>query len=305
MKKHADVRIRALLDNVPFYNLWWSIRRLLVIVAGAFIAALGFSLFQVPYNIAAGGVSGIAIIINYFTGWNQGTQYLIMNVPILILGFFYLGRWKFLFYTIVSVFTFSISSNLFILWIPQFMEQYPVTDDMLLSAIYAGLVFGIGNGLIHRAGAAIGGTSVIGRIIQIKTGFPLSQSYLYSDGLIIFASGLVFGWESALHALLTLFVTGLATDFVMEGPSFVRTATIVTDQPQDVANALMLGLDRGASHWSITGSYTGKTRSMVYCTIYRSQVNELKQIVATVDDHAFVVIGNAHQALGGGFLHLR
>jgi uncharacterized membrane-anchored protein YitT (DUF2179 family) len=146
---------------------------------------------------------------------------------------------------------------------------------------------------------------VIGRIIQIKTVFPLSQAYLYTDGLIIFVSGIIFGWEIALHALLTLFVIGMASDFVIEGPSFVRTATIITDSPSDVTQALMFGLDRGASQWEITGSYTGKTRSMVFCTIYRSQVNELKQIVAAVDDDAFVVIGNAHQALGGGFMILK
>jgi uncharacterized membrane-anchored protein YitT (DUF2179 family) len=297
--------IQVLIQQIPFYNIWWTTQRLLVVAAGAFIAALGYSIFQIPFNIAAGGVSGIGIIINHFTGLNEGTLFLIMNIPILIMGFFYLGRWKFLLYTIVSVLTFSITSDVLIIWLPQFLEQYPITNDMLLSAIYAGLVFGIGNGLIHRVGGTIGGTSVIGRIIQIKTGFPLSQAYLYTDGLIIFVSGIIFGWEIALHALLTLFVIGMASDFVIEGPSFVRTATIITDSPSDVTQALMFGLDRGASQWEITGSYTGKTRSMVFCTIYRSQVNELKQIVAAVDDDAFVVIGNAHQALGGGFMILK
>lgn len=262
--------IQVLIQQIPFYNIWWTTQRLLVVAAGAFIAALGYSIFQIPFNIAAGGVSGIGIIINHFTGLNEGTLFLIMNIPILIMGFFYLGRWKFLLYTIVSVLTFSITSDVLIIWLPQFLEQYPITNDMLLSAIYAGLVFGIGNGLIHRVGGTIGGTSVIGRIIQIKTGFPLSQAYLYTDGLIIFVSGIIFGWEIALHALLTLFVIGMASDFVIEGPSFVRTATIITDSPSDVTQALMFGLDRGASQWEITGSYTGKTRSMVFCTIYLS-----------------------------------
>lgn len=297
--------IRELVAGIPYYSAWGAIRRFVLIGIGAIIAGFGYSVFQVPYNIAAGGLSGISIIIYSYTGWPVGTTFLIMNIPLLFLGFLKLGGWKFLIYTVFSVIIFSISSDLFSVWMPQVLEQYPITDDMLLSAIYAGLVYGIGNGLIHRMGATVGGTNIIGRLIQIKTGFPLSQSYLYSDGLIIFVSGIVFGWESALHALLTLFVVGIASDFVIEGSSFVRTATIVTNYPQDVTQALMYGLDRGATHWEVTGSYTGKTRSMIFCTVYRSQINELKQLIAAVDENAFVVIGNAHQAHGGGFLALK
>jgi uncharacterized membrane-anchored protein YitT (DUF2179 family) len=122
---------------------------------------------------------------------------------------------------------------------------------------------------------------------------------------VIVAAGLIFGWDMALHAMLTLFLSGIATDFAMEGPSTVRTATIVTNNPDALTHALLVGLKQGASQWHATGSYTGKDRSMVFCTVYRSQVNDLKYIVATVDPTAFVVIGQAHQALGGGFMHLR
>jgi uncharacterized membrane-anchored protein YitT (DUF2179 family) len=231
-------------------------------------------------------------------------MFLIMNIPLMILGFRYLGRWRFLTYTIVAVIAFSVASDVFIYWLPKVMETYPVTDDMLLSAIYAGIIFGIGSGIIFRMDGTIGGTNVTGRIIQMKTGLPLSQVYIYTDGTIIFIAGLIFGWESALHAMLTLFFAGIATDFVIEGPSFIRTITIVTDRPEEVAKVLLYGLKRGASEWRVTGSYTGKSHSMVFCTIYRSQVNELKQLIANVDENAFVVIGKGHQALGMGFMRL-
>jgi len=296
--------IKRMVREIPFYTIGWTLRRGVFVVIGAVIAALGYAVFQVPYNLAAGGVSGIGIIINHFTGWPVGTMFLIMNIPLLILGFYYLGRWKFLGYTIVAVITFSAASDGFVYWLPTVMEEYPVTNDMLLSAIYAGIIFGIGSGIIFRMDGTIGGTNVTGRIIQMKTGLPLSQIYIYTDGAIIFIAGLIFGWESALHAMMTLFFAGIATDFVIEGPSFIRTITIVTDHPTDVAKALMYGLKRGASEWSVTGSYTGKSHSMVFCTIYRSQVNELKQLIATVDENAFVVIGKGHQALGLGFMRL-
>ncbi|MCI0528283.1 MAG: YitT family protein, partial [Nitrospira sp.] len=168
-----------------------------------------------------------------------------------------------------------------------------------------GLVSGTGVGIIYRAGGTVGGTGIVGRIIQQKTGIPLSQVYLYTDGVIILLAGFVFDWEIALHALLTLFLNGLASDFALEGPSTVRMVVIITDRPDELTQALMMGLHRGISYWPITGGYTSKTHSMILCAIYRPQVNELKRIVATVDSKAFIVIGNAHQALGSGFIPLR
>jgi len=153
----------------------------------------------------------------------------------------------------------------------------------------------------------MGGTGIIGRVIQMRTGVPLSQVYLWTDGTIVLVAGLVFGWETALYAMLTLFLGGLATDYVLEGPSAVRTATIITETEHrdQMAHALIEGLGRGVSHWQITGGYTGQQRSMLLCTIYRPQVNDLKRIVADVDTQAFVIIGDAHQALGFGFIPLR
>ncbi len=278
---------------------------LLVLILGALIAALSYSLFLVPFNIAAGGVGGISIIINHFTGWPIGTLYLIMNVPLLVLGYFSLGGWSFLWRTVVAVIVFSIAVDIFVAGLPTWLEQYPLTDDVLINAIYGGILGGVGAGMLYRSGGTLGGTSIIGRILQKKTGAPLSQVYLYTDGLIILMGGLVFGWEIALYATLTLFLNGLATDYTLEGPSVVRTVTIITDRPEEVSQALITGLGRGVSYWDITGAYTGRAHSMLMCTIYRSQVMPLRQIVATVDREAFVVIGTAHQALGYGFRPLK
>ncbi len=285
-------------------TLWWIARRLFLLTTGTVIVAFAYALFQVPFNVTGGGISGVGIIVNALTGLPVGLTFLLLNIPLLIVGFFTLGRWKFLLYTILSVIIFSFTADMFVYYLPTWIEGYPVTDDMLLSSIYAGLLAGIGNGLVYRSGGTMGGTNVIARLLQRKTGLPTGQVYLYIDGMVILAALLIFGWEIALHGLLLVFLMGLASDFAMEGPSTIRTATIVTDQPEALTAALMKGLKQGASHWDITGSYTGQTRAMVLCTVYRSQVNEMKRIVAMTDPAAFVVIGQAHRALGGGFMRL-
>jgi uncharacterized membrane-anchored protein YitT (DUF2179 family) len=272
---------------------------------GVLLSALGYSLFQVPNHIAAGGIGGLSIIINHFTGWPPGTLYFIMNLPLLILGFFYLGRWPFVARTIIAVIIFSTATNIFVIYLPGMLPAYPLTGDVLLNAIYGGLVGGVGGGLVYRAGGTIGGTGIIGRIIQQRTGMPLSQVYLYTDGVIVLTAGVVFGWEIALYALLTLVLSGMASDYTLEGPSSVRTATIITHQPEALSQALIKGLGRGVSQWPITGGYTGETYAMLICTIYRPQVNDLKRIVGEVDSRAFVTIGIAHQAFGKGFSPLK
>lgn len=276
-------------------------RRLVLLVAGAVISAAGFSLFQVPYNIAAGGVSGIAILINHFTGWPVSALYLIMNVPLFVLGFFYLGRWRFFFSTVLVVLLFSFATGWFNQNLPLYLDAWPITDNVLLSAIWAGLVGGIGGGLVYWAGATLGGTAIVGRVIQVKTGLSLSQIYLFVDGAIVLAAGIIFGWETALYAMLTLLLAGIATDYVLEGPSRTRTATIITTNPQPIIAALIEELSRGVSHWNAVGGYTGEMRTVVVCTVYRQQVNDLKRVVARLDPNAFVTIGITQEVLGRGF----
>ncbi len=293
------------MKRVNFGRFWQQIPRFLALIIGTGLSALGYSLFQVPFKIAAGGVSGIGIIINSFTGWPLGAMYLVMNIPLLVLGYFYLGGWRFIVRTLLAVFLFSTAVDVLNIYLPQMLPQFPLTEDVLLNAIYGGIVGGVGAGFVYRSGGTMGGPSIIGRILQQRTGVPLSQIFLYTDGVVILTVGVIFGWEIALYALLTLFLNGLASDYTLEGPSSVRTATIITDNPEIIAQALIQELGRGVSQWQITGAYTGGTHAMLLCTIYRPQVNDLKRVVASVDRQAFVVIGTAHQALGKGFMPLK
>lgn len=282
-------------------TVWIELQAFLLVVLGTGIEALAFSIFQEPYNLAAGGVSGIGIIVHHFTGFSVAAFYFIVNIPLLLYGFFYLGRWRFLVNTIFSVIIFSAAIEFFHRYLPTYLERYPLTDNILLSAVYAGLVSGIGGGLVYAAGATMGGTAIIGRVIQVRTGIPLSQVYLYVDGAIIVAAAVVFGWETALYALLTLLLAGMASDYTLEGPSRARTAMIITTKPKEIMAALHVELGRGTSYWPATGGYTGEPRTVVMCTIYRPQVNDLKRVISQVDPSAFVVIDTTQQVLGEGF----
>ena len=282
-----------------------EIQRWVALLVGACLCAFGYAVFQVPYQFSAGGLGGISIIINHFTAWPVGLLFWLMNLPLLVLGFFYLGRFRFVLQTLVGATIFSVATDLFTLYLPTLLSPYPVTNDLFLNALYGGIIGGIGGGLVYRAGSTLGGTGIIGRIIQQKTGQPLSQIYLFTDGGIILAMGLIFGWEISLYSMLILFINGLASDYTLEGASSTRTVMIITNHPQAMSAALMEKLHRGVTSWPVKGGYTGQTRYMLMSTIYRPQVNEVKRIVANTDPDAFLTIGLSHQALGRGFTPFR
>lgn len=291
--------IRSQFDHPLAASIRRTIWRQTQVILGAVIAAIGFSIFQFPFKLAAGGVSGIGIIINHFVTIPVGMIFLALNVPLVILGYFQLGRWRFVASTVLSILIFSVAVDLFNLYLPVVNEKWPITDDLLLASIYAGVVLGVGIGIVYRAGGTIGGTSIPARILYERLGFPLSQSYLFTDMVIILFAGLVFRWEVALLSTLTLVLSGIVSDLVLEGVSQVRTATIVTKNPDEVRLAIIYQLRRGVSLWTIEGGYTKSPRSMVFCTVLRSRVADLKYTIAMVDPDAFIVIGVAQQVIGG------
>jgi uncharacterized membrane-anchored protein YitT (DUF2179 family) len=167
------------------------------------------------------------------------------------------------------------------------------------------VVSGVGYGLVYRASATSGGSDVLARILNHYRSIPMTQSYLLVDSAVILAAGFVFGWKAALYAIITLYVSGLVSETVLEGPGTVRTAMIVTGNAQEVADRVLDEMERGVTILQGTGGYTGTDRPVIYCVIMRSEVAQLKTIVHEVDPQAFIVIGQAHEALGEGFKPLQ
>lgn len=271
-----------------------------VLTLGGVILASNVALFLAPSKIAPGGVSGAAIILNHFVNFPVGIMMLLMNVPLLALGFRNLGRFHFLTRTLYVVLIYNLGADIVANYLP-----HGVSQNILLNAIFAGVVGGIGTGLVYRAGGTTASTGVISRILQLRTGIPISQVYFITDGVIILAAGIVFGWEAALYALVTLFVWGIATDYVLEGPSVVRTAFIVTDERVRVAKALLENLQIGVTAWQGEGMFTEQEHSVLFCTVSRPFVDTVRQVVTEADPNAFVVITHGHQATGGRIQKLK
>ncbi len=266
----------------------------LLLTIGSAILAVNFDLFLAPFNIAPGGVSGAAIIIHKFTGWPKGLTMLILTLPMLIIGFLYLGRFRFLIRGLYVTVVYTLGVDGLVIVLPA-----GVTNDLLLNSLYGGIVGGVGIGLIYRGGTSPAGTSVISRVIQMKTGIPNSQVYILIDGGVILIAGLVFGWEMALYAFVTLFTWGFVADYVLEGPSVVRTVFIVTDCPVEVSQVLMDRLGVGVTGWASKGMYSTAEHTTLFSTVNRSDVHILKAIVSDADPKAFVVIAQGHQTRGG------
>lgn len=288
--------IRAYFRHQEFS--WKTVRDYGFILAGAFIQALAMRLFLVPAQLVSGGISGAAQIINYFSGWPIGLMTLVGNIPLLFLGWRFLGGPRFALRTAFSVAAFSVLTDL-LFWLA---PGPGITDDLVLNCLYGAITLGVGLGLVYRGQGTSGGTDILGRILNFRMGIPIAQSYLLTDTLVVLASGFAFGsWKLALYAVLVIYVSGLAAEAVSEGSAIFRTAIIVTTHPDEVAGKVMNEMERGITILPGTGGYTGSSRPVLYCVVTRAEVNQLKVLVSEADPQAFMVIGTAHEALGEGF----
>lgn len=271
-----------------------------LILLGSAILAVSMHLFFIPNQLVAGGLSGTAQIINSFTGWPIGTLTFVLNIPLFILGWRYLGGRRFLARTVIASFLFSIIlDGLELLW-----PDVLLTKDLALNALYGGVTAGVGVGLLFRARATSGGTDILARILEKRLGIPLSQAYLYTDGLVVFVAGLAFGWERALYAVIGLYVGGVVTEVTVNGSNIMRVATIITARPEAVAARILADMERGVTEWSGKGMYTGQERHVLLCAVSRAEIVPLKSIIHEADPEAFVIIGKAQEVLGEGFRSL-
>jgi uncharacterized membrane-anchored protein YitT (DUF2179 family) len=271
---------------------------LAMLSVGAVINAASVVIFLTPFDIAPSGISGLAVILNTLIGTPIGIMTLLMNVPIQYLAYRTLpGGLQTIIRTVFTVFVYSSSLDI----LGQFVTPGIAGDDRMLNAIFGGVVGGLSIGLIMRAGGTLGGTSTLALLLQRRLGTPMSTTYLYTDIAVVFLAGLVYGWEGALYALMVIFIAGLATDYALEGPSVIRTVVVITDHAEEVSQAILTQLGRGVTGWQATGMYTRQPRNVLYVTIARTQVDDLRRIVTTIDPAAFIVIGQGHTAYGEGF----
>ena len=288
------------------------LRDFLLIGLSSVLQAFSLRVFLVPAQLASGGVTGIAQLINhYFPQIQIGLMVFIGNVPLFILGWRFLGGRSFAIRTAFAIITYSLFTDLLIktaLFADGGAATRLIHDlqgDIFLNSLYGAIVSGVGYGLVYRARGTSGGSDILARILNHYRGISMTQSYLITDTIVILGAGFVFGWKQALYAMITLYVSGLVSETVLEGGGTVRTAMIVTGQADAISNRVIEELERGVTVLEGTGAYTGAERPVLYVVISRSEVATLKAIVHEVDPQAFMVIGTAHEALGEGFRPLK
>ena len=275
-----------------------TLKDYLLILLGSTLQAISLRVFLIPAKLASGGVSGLSQIVNNFTGWPIGLMVLIGNIPLFIMGWRFLGGPRFAARTAFSILTFSILID-----VPQFiLPTNGITRDIVLNALYGGVTSGIGFGLVYRGRGTSGGSDILARILSSWRGIPVTQSYLITDAVIIFLAGISFSWENALYALVMLYVSGIAAESISQGSNILRTGMIITALPDPIKDGIFTRLGRGVTIMDGRGGYSGEEKSILLCVVTRAEIPHLKALTRELDPKAFLIIGQAHEVRGEGFL---
>ena len=273
------------------------LRDVSLLLIGSLIYGIGIYMFVVPANIAPGGASGIALMVNFVTGLPVGTLTLVLNVPLLILAWFYLSK-KF---AVSTAITTAVCSFVLDFVVPLFIPVY--AGDRLLCSLYGGVLVGAGMALIFIAGSTTGGTDILGYILQKKRPhMSIGRALMIVDGIILAASIFVFGnIEAALFGLISLYVQTKVIDAIIYGGEVGSMATIVTSNPDEITEKVISELDRTATLLPAKGAYSRKDTNVLLCTVRKSQFSRLKKIVYDADPNAFVMVTDTSEVFGLGF----
>lgn len=269
------------------------IKKYLVLIIGSLIYSAGLEIFLVPNNIIDGGIVGISIMASYLTGIPFGVYMLVLNLPFLYLGYKQIGK-TFAISTIISIIALSIFS--------EFLEPVPrITEDYFLAAIFGGIIAGAGVGLVIRQGGSLDGTEITAIILDRKTSFSVGEVVMFFNLFILGAAGFVFGWDKAMYSLVAYFIISKMIDVVLKGLDESYAVMIVSDEYEEIADALMHRLGRGVTYLHGQGAYTGDDKQVLYCVVTRLEVVKLKEIALEKDETAFVTINPVHDIVGGRF----
>ncbi|WP_373557982.1 YitT family protein [Paenibacillus sp. XY044] len=257
-------------------NIW----KYLVVVLGAAFIASGFNLFLVPLHLLSGGVSGLSMLVNYFTPISLSVLYFVFNIPMLVAGWFQLGK-RFIILSILSV----VATT----WLIAVIPETSLVSDRLLAAVFGGVLVGIGAGISFRAGGSSGGFDIIGSIVTRYRDFPIGSVLVTMNGVVILAAGyLQDNWNLALASIVSIFVTGKVVDMIHVS-HFKVTVYIITNETDALLHQL-LERPRGVTKIKTQGAFSNVEKDMLMTVTTRYELAELKRIIKQTDPKAFVNI---------------
>jgi uncharacterized membrane-anchored protein YitT (DUF2179 family) len=295
-----------IITKEKLFSKEWIISYLLILI-GTFIMAAGYILFVSPYKFAPGGVYGISIVIHHLTegmfkmfpeGLPIGTVALSMDIPLTIIGTKILGP-RFGSKTVVGFVSLAVFTDI----LEDFWGNKPlVPHQPLLSAIYGGLMIGIGLGLVFRTKATSGGSDIIAMILEKYTRLPLGQLMIFVDSSIVMLTLIAFkDWSLPLLSFIIIYITGKVVDIVLEGMDYNKAVMIISDNYEKIKQIIIKDIDRGGTIFSAKGMYNDRDKKMIFTVLNRREVEILKEYIRNIDPGAFVTIFDAKEILGNGF----
>jgi len=296
----------AFITKEKFLSSEW-LSAYMYLIVGSIIFAVSDILFVVPYNLAPGGVYGIATVLNTLYEWKISYCTFAMEIPLIIIGTIILGP-RFGIKTIISI--------LIIIATVWFMETYispdyaKVITDPMLNTIVAGVFYGIAIGMIFKSRATSGGSDIIAMIFAKYTKMSLGKLVMIVDGLIVLFTLIqptetgAIGWEFAIYSLIIIFIEGKIIDMVVGGADYHKTVMIITDKYESIAQKINNDLKRGATIFKGNGAYSGSEKKMVYSVMSRRELEILKLHINEVDPKAFVNVSESKEIIGEGFKSL-
>lgn len=273
-----------------------DIKSVILIVLGSAIAAAGVSFITYPNGIVSGGATGIAQIVNTLTGLPVGVMTVILNVPLFVLAWKKFGI-RFILGSLLGMLTSSLFIDLFA------SLELVLTDDLLLTAVYGGLVKGFGYGLIYTTGATGGGSDIAARMLRRRYPYiNFGTISLALDAAVVIAYALVVHqFDTAMYTVITMFVSSRVVNLLLYGAMNSSVCYIITIKPREIADAIGEQLRRGATLLKAEGAYTGEERFVVLCAIKKQQIAALKKIITAIDERSFVIVTESHEVFGQNF----
>lgn len=274
-----------------------KLKNLFFIVLGAAIFSFGLVHFNIQNELAEGGFTGITLILFFAFKWDPAIMNLVLNIPMFIIGWRMLGKRIFT-YTVVGTLAVSVFLKVFM----KYQIDIHLEGDMFLVSLFAGIFVGVGLGIIFRFGGTTGGVDIIARLAQIHLGWSIGKTMFMFDAAVILVSWYVYlDHRSVMYTLVALFVGARVIDFVQEGAYAARGAFIISDHQDAIATKIALEMDRGVTVFKGYGHFTKADRSILYCVIAKNEIMRMKNIITSIDPHAFVSVSEVHDVMGEGF----
>jgi len=274
-----------------------GIKEIILITIGIILVAAGMHYFLIPNNLAAGGVSGLGIVLNYYLGISVGLLMIIMNIVLLIIAFIVIGK-DFGGKTIYA--SVGLSGAVWILEKVSPMEK-PITGDLMLELIFGILISGAGMALVFYQNASTGGTDIIAKILNKFFHLNIGRALLISDFFITILAGVTFGAKIGMYAVLGVMINSYVIDSAIEGFNICKEVIIISTKVDEIRKFIMDELGRGATVYAAKGAFTNETKEVITTVVDSRQFIKLKVFIQNVDKEAFVTIKNVHEALGEGF----